>query len=439
MWSCPRPPWRRPSRSRSLFSENDRRRVTKGNHDLGSGFCLADRIVATAAHVVKDHPAADLTFVTSAGAHVEVERVQVDKRIDTALLWVRRSLAVKAQFGHAADRTAWTVTARPEAGAARLTGTVSAVDHLMTNPDGHDMRVLQLHVEEGLGEFHGYSGSAVWARGNIVGILVEQVRQRMRVMGKPPAANVLYAIPIGRVVSRFRLGVPVRPAEEASPALHLLDTAQFDMDPLKDAMLSALHGRDDGVLAFGLPSVDLDVLMNLCAWLPGYIGETAQKSMLTVLPEVMSIETMERYVTRYARELETSNVVCPISVHNVDTAFVDELWKRIRAACGNPRHRLVVFLAGRPATGFPDHVEELPAPAVREQDIADWASDVVALRRWPSSLAGPWTAEIVKRSSDEGRGLDMRLTYETLNDYIERVRLQPDALLSHLEELELRC
>ncbi|MFC7531562.1 serine protease [Actinoplanes sp. GCM10030250] len=417
-------------------------RVMAGDHDLGSGFCLTDRIVATAAHVLEKREAPELSFVTSSGTLVEVDRVEVDEEIDTALLWVRRSLAFEAPLGIACQQAEWRVTSRPDPNAAQLTGTVSAVEHLMTNADGHEMTVLQLKVEEGLKDFGGYSGSAVIANSLVVGILVEQLHERAAPRDqRPRATNVLYAVPITKVVGRFKLRIKVGQRQE-STAQHLMHTAHFDMDPLKTAILATLFGGDDRSFAFGLAGVDMKVVMNLCAWLPTYIGEVAQKSQLGLRPEIAALPTLERYVTRYLAELEGTNVVCPILVDNADTALVDELWKRVRTACGKPRKRLILFFVGRPADGFPDHVTELESPAVQRRDVAEWARHVVAVRRWPRSLAEPWTTAIVEQVRvvpEDGNTLDLRLTYEVLEHYIERVRLDPDGLLSHLEELEIQC
>jgi hypothetical protein len=418
-------------------------RVVTGGRDLGSGFCLADRIVATAAHVVSGHLPDDLAFVTSSGIQVSVSKVQVDRAIDTALLWVTRSLAFEPPLGHAHQEAGWQVTARPDPAAAQLTGTVTAVDHLMRNAGGHEMTVLQLRVEEGLKEFAGYSGSAVVVRSVVVGILVEQVQERAAAAGaRRRATNVLYAVPIGKVVARFGLGVPLRTRQDEMPVYQLMNTAHFDMDPLKSAIFTAISTREERPIAFGLTNVDMKVVMNLTAWLPTYIGDVAQKGQLALRPEVTSLDTLERYVTRYRADLDRMNVVCPVLVDDVDTDLVAELWKRIRASCGGCRQRLILFLVGRPSDGFPELVDVLPSPSVRRQDIADWARHVVASRRWPSSLAEHWTAEIVAQVSAHQGGqsaLDTRLTYEILEHYIERVRMDPNALLRHLEELETRC
>ena len=417
-------------------------RVVAGDRDLGSGFCLTDRIVATAAHVVSDHGAANLAFVTSSGIHLTVSRVQVDRAIDTALLWIAESLAFQPLLGHAHQQAGWQVTARPDPAAAQLTGTITAVDHLMRNSDGHEMTVLQLQVSEGLKEFAGYSGSAVVVKSVVVGILVEQVQERTTTVGpRRRATNVLYAVPIGKVVARFRLGVSLRTEQDEMPAYQLMNTAYFDLDPLKTAIFRAISGREDRSIAFGLTNVDMKVVMNLTAWLPTYIGEVAQKGQLALRPEVTSLDTLESYLTRYRADLDRINVVCPVLVDDVDTDLVAELWKRIRASCGGCRQRLILFLVGRPTDGFPDLVDVLPPPAVTRREIANWAQHVVASRRWPSSLAEQWAAEIVARVSSDPLSpnpLDLRLTYEVLEDCIDRVRMEPNALRSHLEKLETR-
>jgi hypothetical protein len=417
-------------------------RVRKGNRDLGSGFCFADRIVATAAHVVAGHDPADLTFVTS-GISFAVTKMRVEKPIDTALLWVGQSLAYEAHLEHATHHAEWQVTAQPEPAAVQLTGTVSAVDHLMTNAGGHEMTVLQLKVREELKEYAGYSGSAVVVGSAVVGILVEQVKERgAPIASRRQAANVLFAVPIGKVVKRFGVGRTPRSQRAETLVHHLINTKHFDMDPLKSRIFEVISDSDDRVVAFGLADVDMKVVENLSEWLEPYIGEAVRRGQLALRPEVKSLEATVQYVTRYLAELDRRNVICPVLVDGVATDQVVQLWSRIRSAGAGRRNRLILFLVGTPAGGFPDQVDVLPSPSVQRKDIADWARLMVAQRRWPSSLAEPWTAQIVSQASvapDEGSPLDMRLTYEALEHYIERVRLEPNALLADLEDWENRC
>ncbi|WP_328473071.1 serine protease [Actinoplanes sp. NBC_00393] len=415
-------------------------RIVAGARDLGSGFCIADRVIATAAHVVGRRTAADLSFVTASGIRFEVERVQVEPTIDAAVLWLPRSLAYEPPVGHAHQQADWQVTARPEPAAVQLSGTVTAVDHLMTNTGGHEMTVLQLEVRQELKDFGGYSGGAVVMNSVVVGILVEQVEERVVAAAGVPvrAANVLYAVPISRVLKKFRLGDRALSRQPALPAHRLVDTAYFDMDTVKSAILAVIDGRADRSLAFGLPDVDMKVVDNLAAWLPSYIGQVAPKSQFAMRAEIGSMDAWERYVTRYLPDLDRRNVICPVLVDGVDTELVAELWKRIRTACTHGRQRLIIFFVGRPSAGFPDGIDQLPSPSVRHQDIAEWAQLVVTARRWPRSLAGPWTAQIVEQSSLDDR-LDLRMTYETLEHYFDLLRTEPDDLRRHLEELETSC
>ncbi|MEV0135347.1 serine protease [Dactylosporangium sp. NPDC050688] len=101
-------------------------RIVAGAADLGSGFCLTDRIVATAAHVVRHRGAHELEFVTAAGVRLPVEAVHADPAIDVATLRVAESLAIVPPLTHAVLRADWRVTARPRDHDAQLTGPVPA-------------------------------------------------------------------------------------------------------------------------------------------------------------------------------------------------------------------------------------------------------------------------------------------------------------------------
>ncbi|MEO3820632.1 serine protease [Plantactinospora sp. B24E8] len=414
----------------------DGRIVTTGGKDLGSGFCLTDRIVATAAHVVRDRAATDLAFVTSSGIRVPVEAVDSDPTIDCALLRVAESLAVVPPLAHATLSAQWRVTARPQGAAVQLTGAVSATDHLVVNAGGHEMTVLQLRVVEELRDYGGYSGSAVTVDNAVVGLLVEQVPERASYSGmRRLAANVLYAVPVDRMVARFRLGLRIARPAPVSPVQQLLDTAYFDLDRLKTAILEAKSAADGRLLAFGVDCDEMLVVANLCAWLPPYVGEIAQKGVLTLRPETFSLDTTVNYVTRYRSDLDRVNVVCPVLVDGVPGHLVAEFWARVRDAYRRTPHWLVLFLVGTPAGGYPDTVTVLPRPAFGARDVATWASHVTAFRRWPSSLAEAWSRAICAQATVDD-ALDTRITYEVLEHFIERVRREPAQLRDYLEELE---
>ena len=77
--------------------------------------------------------------------------------------------------------------------------------------DGQRVEVVQLEVDEQLGEFGGYSGSAVLdSLGRaVLALLVEQkpLRTAVALGERRAASNVLYAVPIGDVITAFGLSV----------------------------------------------------------------------------------------------------------------------------------------------------------------------------------------------------------------------------------------
>jgi hypothetical protein len=68
--------------------------------------------------------------------------------------------------------------------------------------------------------------------------------------------------------------------------------------------------------------------------------------------------------------------------------------------------------------------------------VNGWASNMIALRRWPSPLAAVWRDRIVEEVGVVDGALDVRATYEVLEKYIKMVRGGADELLKELEELE---
>ncbi|MEU4623654.1 hypothetical protein AB0G04_27255 [Actinoplanes sp. NPDC023801] len=413
-------------------------RIFGGGKDLGSAFALTDRIVATAAHVVRKREPGDLTFIT-AGSSVQVEDIQIEPKLDAAVLRVAESLAIMPSLAHAAMDEGWSVTARPKNADSRLTGAVTAVDHLIQNAGGHEMNVLQLDVTQKFGDFSGYSGSAVVVRDSIVGLLVEQVKERTAGPGaKPRAANVLYAVPVDRLVARFRLGLRVERQPGPKDSRQLLNTAYFDLDRLKNAILDARATVTDRFLSFGIPvqCTDMKVVDNLRDWLPSHLGEFAPKGQITLRPEVNSVERAVSYVVRYRAELERVNVFCPILADGVSPETVSRFINEVRAALGRHRRWMFLLLVGEPAGGFPDPVAALPLPSFAPEDVGGWAYRMVALRRWPKHLAPVWRDRIVDEVGMVDGLLDVRATYEVLEDHIGRVCTRAEELKRELEDME---
>ncbi len=416
-------------------------RILSGNNYRGSAFALTDRIVATAAHVVRDQRASDLTFV-AADWSVKVQEVRIDPTIDTALLQVAESLAVMPTLAHAALQEEWRVTSRPQEADSRLTGAVKATDHLIRNAGGHYMTVLQLHVAEELRDYAGYSGSAVVVNDTIVGLLVEQVKERGAPAGsRRMAANVLYAVPVDRLVNRFRLGLRVERSTAATKPQQLLNTAYFDLDGLKNAILDARTAATERFLAFGVSvqCTDMKVVDNLRDWLPSHFGEFEAKGQLTLKAEVNSVERVVGYVARYRQELERVNVFCPILVDGVPSGVISRFIEDVRSTIGRHRKWLVLLFVGQPADGLPDPVVALPQPSFAPRDVNGWASRMVALKNWPPPLAAVWRDKIINEAGMVDGALDVRATYEVLEKYINRVRGDAGELLKELEEEELEA
>ncbi|MEU8663821.1 hypothetical protein [Actinoplanes philippinensis] len=413
-------------------------RIFDAGKFLGSAFALTDRIVATAAHVVRNREPGDLTFV-AAGSSVTVEDIQIEPKLDAAVLRVAESLAFMPSLAYAELGADWWVTSRPKNADSRLTGAVKAVDHLIVNAGGHEMNVLQLHVTEELRDFSGYSGSAVVVCDSVVGLLVEQVKERATASGtRPMAANVLYALPVDRLVDRFRLGLKVERQPGPRDPRQSLNTAYFDLDRLKNAILHARATATDRLLAFGIPiqCADMKVVDNLRDWLPSHLGEFAVKSQITLRPEVNSVEQAVNYVVRYRAELERVNVFCPVLADRVSPEIVSSFIDQVRRALGTHRKLMFLLLVGEPAGGFPEPVAALQPPSFAPEDVLGWANRVVALRHWPKDLASTWRDRIVEEVGMVNGVLDVRATYEVLEEHIGRVRTRADELKRELENME---
>jgi WD40 repeat protein len=192
-------------------------RVVVNGKDKGSGFAVGPHVVLTANHVVRNADASSVVFLVDGGKEVAPERLERDESFDVAVLHFAEEMGADIAVGQAVEGADWRVDARPRPNDPALDGVVNAARRPFKNAQGHETHVVQLLVNQILDEYEGYSGSPVTAGpGVVVGVLVEELRSRLRVTGRPvPATNVLYAISIEDALARFgiaaaRAPLPIR-------------------------------------------------------------------------------------------------------------------------------------------------------------------------------------------------------------------------------------
>ncbi|MBF9131966.1 tetratricopeptide repeat protein [Plantactinospora sp. S1510] len=200
-------------------------RILASGRDLGSGFAIAPRIVVTARHVVADREPAELTYVAEDGSTTRIAGLlRPDREVDVVGLELAGELASCYRSAEADDGHRWLVSARPKDNDPELTGSVTSANRLIRAPGGVETPVLQLAVDQFLGGYQGYSGSAVTlaaAPDVVIGVLVEQLPLRMSpgldTGSRRPASNVLYAIPIVAVLRHLDLAAEVTTVPVPSP------------------------------------------------------------------------------------------------------------------------------------------------------------------------------------------------------------------------------
>ena len=215
-------------------------RVLVGGKDCGAGFALGPRLVVTANHVVRGRKDKPVVYAPAGGEAVGVERVQPDVDHDAAILWLASDVGEFLPASAAVRGAEWRVESPPPgSNDPELHGTVSTARMTIHKASGQRVEVVQLEVDEHLGDFGGYSGSAVLdSLGRaVLALLVEQKPLRTAVdLGERQAAsNVLYAVPIGDVITAC--GLPVR---TATPL-------RFDVGPLPAGMVTRPGLLDEAV------------------------------------------------------------------------------------------------------------------------------------------------------------------------------------------------
>ena len=225
-------------------------RVLVGGKDCGAGFALGPRLVVTAHHVVRSRNGQPVLYIPVGGEGVGVTRIQPDVQHDAAILW----LASDVEFlpaSTAVRGAGWRVESPPPGGNdPPLHGTVTTARMIIQKND-QPVEVLQLEVGEQLGDFGGYSGSAVLdALGRaVLALLVEQkpLRTPVALGERRPASNVLYAVPIGDVIAVN--GLSVRAARPLRFDVGLLPPGMVTRAGLLDEAVSQViagGGGDSG-------------------------------------------------------------------------------------------------------------------------------------------------------------------------------------------------
>lgn len=412
-------------------------RIKVGEKDYGSGFCIADLMVVTAAHVIGDLDPADLCFQIS-GDRVGVESVRIKREIDVALLHLKRSLAAVPRLTHSAPSARWRVLSQPLGNDPELRGEVTTKRRI-TNVHDYEVQMLQLKVDEALGYYEGYSGSAVYIGEAVTGVLLEQVRERPGRGAVPRGTNVLYAVPIEQVVQTFGLNRAICSYEpEPPPSGVLLDAAYFDLDTVKACIRTALQAADGNAIAFATPCAEPIFIRKLCDWLAHHLGEAHRRDQLLLDPALMSVGSAARTVLRYRAALDRMNVVCPVSADRVSGEFVAGFWAQVCADLKDTDGRLVLLFAGVPDGGYPQGIHRLPPPSYQKTDVETWARQVGAIRDWDPRLTDVLRDLIVEESSNgdgdgDGDGLSVRFIIESLEDYIKLIQFHPDELRHDLE------
>ena len=185
-------------------------RVLVGTEDQGAGVAVYPRLVITAGHVVTSRPPeVSVAFRTQAERLVPaVGSVRFIDGRDAAAFGLADDVAWSRLTG-AADGEPWSVSATGRRNDPVLTGLVTRASLQITDDLGNQVSAMQLLVDQDIGGFGGYSGSAVFnADLDVTGMLIEQLLQRLGTP-RPSASNVLYALPISDVIGRLPVEIPV--------------------------------------------------------------------------------------------------------------------------------------------------------------------------------------------------------------------------------------
>jgi hypothetical protein len=226
-------------------------RVWVNDQDMGGGCAITPRVVLTANHVVRDRRSDQVSFHPTQGQACPASRIESDEALDIAILHLEQDVR-PTPIADAVANARWESPLPPTDHDAHLSGVIDVALRSFNNARGHPTEVMQLRVLQEINDYQGYSGSAITlpdADGAVVGVLTEQLLRFKPRPGQPKAAsNVLFAVPMSVILSRFQLADTmlalsgVRVAQVPTSKLDVLDEAQV-------RLLRNLAAAVDGYLA----------------------------------------------------------------------------------------------------------------------------------------------------------------------------------------------
>jgi tetratricopeptide (TPR) repeat protein len=230
-------------------------RILVGGHDAGgAGVAVAPRVVMTARHVVRDRGDEPVHFRPAGGPPVPVERVEEDEQLDAAVLHLAGAVDDWLPLTAPMAGARWRVDSPPPGNDPPLHGHIAATAVPIVDGEDEPVEVVQLLVDEQLGDHHGYSGSGVLdSLGRaVVGILIQQQPLRVPVpLGvAAEAANVLYAVPVWTAVARLGVATSTGPPlrfDVPRPPSGMVDRPEL-LDRVVDAVTEPGPGEDRPVV-----------------------------------------------------------------------------------------------------------------------------------------------------------------------------------------------
>jgi Effector-associated domain 1 len=239
-----------------------------------------------------------------------------------------------------------------------------------------------------------------------------------------------------RWIARYRpdAGNPPGMAPAAAMSLELMDSANFDLENVRQGIRDALKSASR-VIGFTVTYPEAKFLEKLLNRLEYRLGAQSRTPLSLMLDDDLADSIAQVCSHRAVLDADV-NVLVRVEVSGAEPVIIESFWTGVRDKLAASRGRLVLVFVGNRNTSFPPELITLPPPAFQRSDVENWTEDLVLQRKdWSANPAeranlgdswAKWLCEKASLNGQPGNPLHSRLLYTHMDESLIYFRNAPE-------------